>query len=280
MWFSYHQYRQIRSGNYSESFKCDTNCQMRYKCNEYGCNGYPYSAFSIQGPTGAPGAPGDPGPQGIQGATGDPGPQGIRGATGATGDPGPQGIRGATGDPGPQGIRGVTGTTGDPGLQGIRGVTGATGSTGLQGNTGATGPTGPSGSGLMEVFLSTDQSVGNHDFLGTGNSSASFVRSSIVIPENAIIKSLTLNIRDHALSAGQTASAQIYISTNCGFTAPVATGVIATITGPNASTSPNCCATATANFLVNRCTLLSVEVTTTGGAFSNGVSTTILFNTI
>ncbi|MGE7950912.1 hypothetical protein, partial [Lysinibacillus xylanilyticus] len=213
-------------------------------------------------------------PQGIQGATGatgDPGPQGIRGATGATGDPGPQGIRGATGatgDPGSQGIRGVTGTTGDPGLQGIRGV------------TGATGPTGPSGSGLMEVFLSTDQSVGNHDFLGTGNSSASFVRSSIVIPENAIIKSLTLNIRDHALSAGQTASAQIYISTNCGFTAPVATGIIATITGPNASTSPNCCATATANFLVNRCTLLSVEVTTTGGAFSNGVSATILFNTI
>ncbi|MFJ8459241.1 hypothetical protein ACIQ57_08920 [Lysinibacillus xylanilyticus] len=373
MWFSYHQYRQIRSGNYSESFKCDTNCPMRYKCNEYGCNGYPYSAFSIQGPTGATGATGDPGPQGIQGATGDPGPQGIQGATGATGDPGPQGIRGATGatgdpgpqgiqgatgttgdpgpqgiqgatgatgdpgpqgiqgatgatgnpgpqgirgatgatgdpgpqgirgatgatgdpgpqgirgatgatgDPGPQGIRGVTGTTGDPGLQGIRGVTGATGSTGLQGNTGATGPTGPSGSGLMEVFLSTDQSVGNHDFLGTGNSSASFIRSSIVIPENAIIKSLTLNIRDHALSAGQTASAQIYISTNCGFTAPVATGIIATITGPNASTSPNCCATATANFLVNRCTLLSVEVTTTGGAFSNGVSATILFNTI
>ncbi|MET4558963.1 hypothetical protein ABIA69_000106 [Lysinibacillus parviboronicapiens] len=132
----------------------------------------------------------------------------------------------------------------------------------------------------MEVFLSTDQSVGNNDFLGTGNSSASFVRSSIVIPENAIIKSLTLNIRDHLLSAGQTASAQIYISTNCGFTAPVATGIIATITGPNSSASPNCCAKTTSNFPVNSCTLLSLQVTTTGGAFSNGVSATILFKTV
>ncbi|MDM5233452.1 hypothetical protein [Lysinibacillus pakistanensis] len=142
-----------------------------------------------------------------------------------------------------QGITGVTGSTNhqglaeeidSPGLQIIAGkirATGATGATGLQGVTGTTGAiglrgvTGPSGSGLMEVFLSTDQSVGNNDFLGTGTSSASFVRCSIVIPENATIKSITLNIRDHSLSAGQTASAQIFTSTNCGFTAPIATGI-------------------------------------------------------
>ncbi|KMN39713.1 hypothetical protein, partial [Lysinibacillus sp. LK3] len=168
---------------------------------------------------------------------------------------------------------GITGATG------AQGVTGSTGATGARGTTGVTGTTGPSGSGLMEVFLSTDQSVGNNDFLGTGNSSASFVRSSIVIPENATIRSLTLNIRDHALIAGQTASAQIFISTNCGFTS-VATGIIASVSGPNSSTTPNCCAKVIANYPVNSCTLLSVQVSTTGGAFSNGVSATILFNTV
>ncbi|WP_284705834.1 collagen-like protein, partial [Lysinibacillus sp. OL1_EC] len=204
------------------------------------------------------------GAQGVTGSTGATGSQGITGATGA------QGVTGSTGATGPQGITGATG---------VQGVTGSTGATGARGTTGVTGTTGPSGSGLMEVFLSTDQSVGNNDFLGTGNSSASFVRSSIVIPENATIRSLTLNIRDHALIAGQTASAQIFISTNCGFTS-VATGIIASVSGPNSSTTPNCCAKVIANYPVNSCTLLSVQVSTTGGAFSNGVSATILFNTV
>jgi len=213
---------------------------------------------------------------GATGATGPIGLHGVTGTTGATGTTGVTGLQGAIGATGATGLRGVTGTTGATGLQG---VTGTTGATGLQGVTGTTGATGSSGSGLMEVFLSTDQSVGNNDFLGSGTSSASFVRSSIVIPENATIKSITLNIRDHGLSAGQTASAQIFTSSNCGFTAPIATGIIATVTGPNSSTTPNCCATTSANLTINRCTLLSVQLTTTGGAFSNGVSVTILLNT-
>ncbi len=184
-----------------------------------------------------------------------------------------QGIQGVTGATGVQGIQGVTGATG---VQGIQGVTGVTGVQGIQGVTGATGASGPR---LMEVFFSTDQSVGNNDFLGTGTSSASFIRSSIVIPLNATITSITLNIRDHTLSAGQTASAQVFTSTNCGFTAPVATGVRATVTGPSSSTTPNCCATQSANLAISGCTLLSVQVTTTGGAFSNGVSVTILLST-
>ena len=139
------------------------------------------------------------GPQGIQGVTGATGQQGIQGITGATS---PQGIQGVTGATGPQGIQGITGATGTQGVQGvtgamgpqgIQGVTGATGQQGIQGITGATGPTTPR---FMEVFFSTDQSVGNNDFLGTGTSSASFVRSSIVIPQNATITSITLNIRD------------------------------------------------------------------------------------
>ncbi|WP_369436146.1 collagen-like domain-containing protein [Lysinibacillus fusiformis] len=235
------------------------------------------------GPQGLAGAPGATDVQGEAGVTGTTGPQGLAGAPGATGV---QGEAGVTGMRGPQGETGLTGATGPqglagaPGATGVQGEAGVTGMRGPQGETGVAGTTGSSGSGLMEVFLSTDQSVGNNDFLGTGNSSASFVRSSIVIPENAIIRSLTLNIRDHSLSAGQTASAQIYISANCGFTAPIATGIIAIVTGPNSSASPNCCAKTTANFSISSCTLLSLQVTTTGGAFSNGVSATILFNTV
>ena len=130
----------------------------------------------------------------------------------------------------------------------------------------------------MEVYLSSDQPVANSDFLGIGSSSASFIKNTFVVPQNAVITSLTLNIRDHNLIAGDTASAQIYLSTNCGFTAPIATGIIATITGPSTSTSPNCCTTTTSNYSVNSCTLLSVEITTSGGSFANGVSATIRYH--
>ncbi|MFJ7923782.1 hypothetical protein, partial [Lysinibacillus sp. NPDC096396] len=210
--------------------------------------------------------------------------QGITGTTGATGPTGLQGITGTTGATGPTGLQGITGTTGatgPTGLQGTTGTTGTTGSTGLQGITGVTGTTGPTGlngPGLMEVYLSTDQSVANNDFLGIGSASATFIKNTFVVPQNAVITSLTLNIRDHNLTAGDTASAQIYLSTNCGFTAPVPTGIIATITGPSTSASPNCCTTTTSNFSVNSCTLLSVEITTSGGSFANGVSATIRYH--
>ncbi len=237
----------------------------------------------MTGNTGVTGITGATGLQGLVGNTGATGQQGTIGVTGVTGNTGVTGITGATGLQGLVGNTGATGLQGATGITGITGVTGATGArgtTGVTGITGTTGSTGPSGSGLMEVYLSTDQSVGNNDFLGTGNSSASFVRSSIVIPENAIIRSLTLNIRDHSLSAGQIASAQVFISTNGGFTAPTATGIIATVTGPSSITTPNSCAKANASYSINSCTLLSVQVTTTGGAFSNGVSATIILTTI
>lgn len=58
------------------------------------------------------------------------------------------------------------------------------------------------------------------------------------------------------------------------------TGIIATVTGPNTSTSPNCCAFATGNFPVDLCDLLSVRITITGsGALENGAAATILFAT-
>ncbi|WP_323656671.1 hypothetical protein [Lysinibacillus xylanilyticus] len=232
----------------------------------------------IEGRIGATGATGPTGLQGITGTTGATGSIGLQGiagttgATGATGLTGLQGITGTTGATGPTGLQGITGTTG---------ATGATGSTGLQGITGVTGTTGPTGlngPGLMEVYLSTDQSVANNDFLGIGSASATFIKNTFVVPQNSVITSLTLNIRDHNLTAGDTASAQIYLSTNCGFTAPVPTGIIATITGPSTSASPNCCTTTTSNFSVNSCTLLSVEIKTSGGSFANGVSATIRYH--
>ncbi|MGE7947961.1 hypothetical protein [Lysinibacillus sp. NPDC093688] len=235
----------------------------------------------LSGETGASGEIGYQGKTGLPGSTGLPGLvvetdsnglqiiEGRIGATGATGPTGVQGITGATGVTGSTGVQGITGTTGSTGVQGI------TGSTGV---TGTTGPTGTNGPGRMEVFLSSDQSIANNDFIGIGSSSASFIKNTFVVPQNAVITSLTLNIRDHNLTAGDIASAQIYLSTNCGFTAPIATGIIATITGPSTSTSPNCCATTTSNFPINSCTLLSVEITTSGSSLSNGVSATIRFN--
>lgn len=247
MSFSYYQTRLIKDSNYSNSFKCDSCVnQFKYKCNELGCIGYPYTPDPPieNGPTGATGATC---PQGITGTTGVTGPQGVTGTTGVTG---PQGITGTTGAPGSQGITGTTGATGPQGI---------TGTTGVTGPQGVTGTTGSSGYGLMEVFLSTDQSIANNDFLGPGTASASFVKNSLVVPESATIKSITLNIRDHGLSAGQTASAQIFTSSNCGFTAPIATGVIATVTGPNSSITPNFCSITSANLAINSCTLLSVQ---------------------
>ena len=76
----------------------------------------------------------------------------------------------------------------------------------------------------------TDQSIGNNDFFGLGTSSADFIRNTIVIPRDSRITSLTFNIRDEVLAAGDTATATIYISTDCGVT-ETPTSVVATITG-------------------------------------------------
>ena len=84
-----------------DNFKCDAKCNypMKYKCNEFGCNGYPYvygieDPIGVKGATGAQGPPGAQGPQGVAGVTGAPGPQG---------EIGPQGVAGVTGATGPQG---------------------------------------------------------------------------------------------------------------------------------------------------------------------------------
>ena len=128
--------------------------------------------------------------------------------------------------------------------------------------------------GSSTIYLGTDQSVGNNDFLGLGTSSANFPRNTLVIAQDSTIIGLSFSIRDNALGAAETASGEVYVSTDCAVT-PVATGIIATVTGPN---PPNCCAFASGSFAVAQCDLITVRVTTPGNAFAEGVAATIIFS--
>ncbi|MGR5880947.1 hypothetical protein ACT7DC_01680 [Bacillus cereus] len=113
----------------------------------------------------------------------------------------------------------------------------------------------------MTIYLATDQSIATDQFLGLGTSSGGaggFSRNTVVIPQTATITGLVFSIRDEALALGDTISAEIVISDTCASTT-IDTGIIATVTGPSSST--NCCAFATGNFLVNQCELLSVRIT-------------------
>ena len=215
------------------------------------------------------------GPTGATGPTGPTGPAGAVGATGATGPTGPSGASGATGATGPTGATGVTGATGPTGPSGASGATGATGPTGPTGLTGATGPSGAVGLATSTIYLASEQPVADGNWVGLGATSAAanFTPSTIVIPVDAVIVGLVLNIRDKTLAEGATVTATIYTSP-CGFTDPVSTGISATITGPN---PPTCCTTNFGLAAVNQCDLLSVQITTsTGvGALSAGVAVTV-----
>lgn len=160
---------------------------------------------------------------------------------------------------------------------GSTGATGATGATGSTGVTGAQGATGAQGSGGMTLYLASFP-VANNDFVGLGTASNSFIRNTVVVPQNATITGIILDIRDEALASGKTVSAEIIRSTTCGFSF-AGTGVIATVTGPNNSATPNCCAFEAANLPVNQFDLLSVQITRTGSnaALQDGVAVTILF---
>ena len=170
--------------------------------------------------------------------------------------------------PGPQGPPGPMGPQGPAGPQGPIGPPGPAGETGPQ------GPPGPPGPGVTTVYLATDQEISNNHFLGLGTSGADFTRSNIVVPADGIITGLTLSIRNEALDEGDTISAQIIRSTDCGET-QIETGVIATIEGPN---PPNCCITVPANYPVNACDLLSVQITRAdgAGALQEGAAATII----
>ena len=53
--------------------------------------------------------------------------------------------------------------------------------------------------------------------LGVDSNLNNITRSTVVIPENATITSLTLNIRNNTFSSSSTAEAEIFIISNCEF---------------------------------------------------------------
>lgn len=125
------------------------------------------------------------------------------------------------------------------------------------------------------IYLATDQSIPNNQFFGLGTASSSFVRNTVVIPQSSTIIGLVFSIRTEELAEGETITAEIFRSTDCGVT-PTATGIQATVTGPN---PPNCCAFSSAGLSVDRCDLLSVKVTrSSGGALPGGAAATILLS--
>lgn len=200
---------------------------------------------------------------------GPTGPTGPTGATGATGSTGPTGATGATG---------ATGSTGATGVTGPIGPTGATGATGVTGITGPTGATGPIGPGSTTIYLATDQFVSDGGWVGLGTSSSPslFTTSTVTLPADVTIVGLILNIRDNTIPAGANVTAEIFTSP-CGFTAPVGTGITATITGPSNAETPNCLATGTGSVGVTQGSLLSVRLTTSQGigVLNRGVAITV-----
>ena len=139
----------------------------------------------------------------------------------------------------------------------------------------------PNGGGQVhELHLASfEAQPPNGQFIGLGTTSATFPRSSVVIPQNATIIGMVFSIRNNTLPANATATAEIVLSRSCAFPdSLISTGVIATVTGPSSTDIRNCCASTTANLPVNKCDLLSVRITSTGGgALEDGVAVTILY---
>jgi len=126
--------------------------------------------------------------------------------------------------------------------------------------------------------LATDQSISSGGWLGLGTSSSAsqFTRSSVVLPVNATIVGLVVNIRDNSIDEGDTVTATIFTSP-CGWDDPTTTGISAVVEGPNTSEEPGCTGIGTGSVAVTEGTLLSVQIiTSTGvGALSNGVAVTV-----
>lgn len=97
-----------------------------------------------------------------------------------------------------------------------------------------------------------------------------------MIPANATITGITMNIRDQTLKEGETATATVYTSP-CAFAEPVSTNISVTVTGPSDPETPHCCASATGNVSVPACSLLFVKLTLSQGvgALAKGVSVTV-----
>lgn len=230
------------------------------------------------------GLPGCPGPRGCEGERGKRGKKGPTGpaGTGATGPTGPTGLIGPTGpgngDTGATGPTGPTGNDGNPGPTGPTGNDGNPGPIGPTGNDGNPGPTGPTGSigptgsssDRTNLLFSSDQSTGNMDFIGQGNSSAGFTRNSLIVPAEGVITGIAFSVRENVPNTNIRAT----VWRQNGVGAPVATTLFAFI--PDGETE--ICATASDGIMVETCDLIGVELRwDTGGALSNGATAAVTF---
>lgn len=207
--------------------------------------------------------------------------KGETGATGPTGPKGPTGPMGPIGLRGPAGVTGPTGATGpigETGATGPRGATGATGPTGPKGETGptgATGPTGPASKQAFEIFLATTENIIDNAWLGLGSASAKFADNTVVIPKNATLTGIALNIRGNTLKSNESVTATVFKS-SCG-SSPVSTGVSTTVTGPNPS---SCSSFSSGSGAVSALDLISVQfkANTTANVLNEGAAVTLLFS--
>ena len=111
--------------------------------------------------------------------------------------------------------------------------------------------------------------------MGTSSSPSLFTLSTVTLPADVKIVGLILNIRDNTIPAELNVTAEVFTSP-CGFTAPVGTGITATITGPSNAETPNCIAIGTGSVEVTQGSLLSVRLTTSQiGVLSRGVAVTV-----
>ncbi|OFD94635.1 hypothetical protein BWGOE13_38490 [Bacillus mycoides] len=120
--------------------------------------------------------------------------------------------------------------------------------------------------------------------LGTSQGGApGFVRDNVVIPQAATITGLVFSIRNEALVAGATVTAEIVVSDGCASN-PVDTNISVTLIGtavPPNIPNTNCCGAVEVSpgFSVDQCDLLSVRITITGsGALMNGAAATVLLD--
>jgi len=120
-------------------------------------------------------------------------------------------------------------------------------------------------------LFSTDQSVGNNDFVGLGTSSSSYIRNTIVIPSPGQLQEVVFSIR--GTSPGSY-TGTVYISTPPYTNNEVATTLAAYILDGNVQD----CATGISSVAVNVCDLISFRFQRTGGgALAGGICAVIRF---
>ena len=144
---------------------------------------------------------------------------------------------------------------------------GPVGKTGTVGVDGKTGPAGVNTGGVVANFAS-DQSIGDNDFMSQSSASSVFIKNSIVILYDITLTSIIFNSRK---STGLTIAATATL-----FAAPLnsISGIVTSLS----ATIPigDFFAVGSGSVSLVQGQLISIQITTGGGAFSNGATVAVL----